>query len=47
MSIKVKQLNIKEAIKINEILDKKEKEKEKEEIEETPIYEKIYPPIRD
>ena len=49
MSIKVKQLNIKEAIKINEILDKKEKEKEKEkeEIEETPIYEKIYPPIKD
>ena len=45
MSIKVKQLNIKEAIKINEILDKKEKEKE--EIEEIPIYEKIYPPIKD
>ena len=43
MSIKVKQLNIKEAIKINEILDKKEKE----EIEPTPVYEKIYPPLKD
>ena len=43
MSIKVKQLNIKEAIKINEMLDKKEKEQ----VEEIPIYKKIYPPLKD
>ena len=45
MSIKIKQLNIKDAIKINEILDKKEKEKD--EVQETPIYHKIYPPLKD
>ena len=43
MSKKIKKLNIKEALKINEILDQKEKE-EKENI---PIYKKIYPPIKD
>ena len=43
MSIKVKQLNIKEAISINEYLDKKEKE----DLEETPIYKKLYPPLKD
>ena len=42
MSIKVKQLNIKDAIKINEILDKKEKEEKND----TPIYQKLYPPLK-
>ena len=43
MSTKLKKLNIKEAIKRNELLDKKEKE-EKEVI---PLYKRIYPPIKD
>ena len=43
MSTKLKQINIKEAVKINEILDKKEKE----EVEEIPIYKKLYPPLKD
>ena len=40
MSIKLKQINIKEVLSINEILDKKEKE----DVEEIPIYKKLYPP---
>ena len=43
MSIKLKQINIKEALSINEILDKKEKEEK----EETPVYKKLYPPLKD
>ena len=43
MSIKLKQINIKEALSINEILDKKEKE----DVEEIPIYKKLYPPLKD
>ena len=44
MSIKLKLLDIKKALKINEIINRKEKENE---IDETPIYKKIYPPLRD
>ena len=43
MSIKLKQINIKEVLSINEILDKKEKE----DVEEIPIYKKLYPPLKD
>ena len=43
MPKKIKKLNIKEALKINEILDQKQKE-EKEYI---PIYKKLYPPIKE
>ena len=43
MSLKVIKINIKEALKINEIIDKNEKEQK----EEIPIYQKLYPPLKD
>ena len=43
MSLKVKKINIKDALKINEILDKNEKAQK----ENIPIYQKLYPPLKD
>ena len=41
--MKLKQLNIEKAMKINDMIDKKEKEENKEK----PIYQKLYPPLKD
>ena len=44
MSLKIKPLNIQKAIDIKEFLDRKQNSNE---IEEIPIYQKIYPPLKD